>query len=397
MGRSLNFRRARLPCLNQIGLREAVEPAQLLVHALQRTTYLPPAQGPELTNERTVGVGSRRRCSFAVDQFLTANFLAAELTDIVASVATLSRGAHGLRCWKPKNELVFAEATSEDEITSQTSGTGTTTRVLSHTTTEVARSTGRSTFLSLMPYVVIISVFAISQIPAVKTWLSTVGSGTFAWPGLNVADASGKTAAAQMFKLDHLKATGRLLLLAGVIVAASYRISVAQAVAAYKATLVQLRFTIVTVMSVLGLSFVMRLSGQTASLGFALASAGGLFILFSPVIGWIGVAITGSDTSSNSLFGLLQVTAAGQAGMDPVLAAATDSSAGVLGKMLSPQNLAVAAAVGMAGREGEIFRKLISWSLALLVLFVGLVYLQSTPVLGWRVPACRPSTPQDHR
>jgi lactate permease len=101
---------------------------------------------------------------------------------------------------------------------------------------------------------------------------------------------------------------------------------------------------------------------RTASLGFALASAGGIFILFSPALGWLGVAITGSDTSSNSLFGLLQVTAANQAGLSPILTAATNSSAGVLGKMLSPQNLAVAAAaVCMAGKEGDIFRKLIGW------------------------------------
>ena len=140
-------------------------------------------------------------------------------------------------------------------------------------------------------------------------------------------------------------------------------------------------------MSVLGLAFVMNLSGQTASLGFALASAGGMFVLFSPVIGWVGVAITGSDTSSNSLFGLLQVTAAGHSGLSPVLAAATNSSAGVLGKMLSPQNLAVAAAaVGMSGKEGDIFRKLLGWSLGLLVVFIGLVWLQSTPILGWMVP-----------
>ena len=101
----------------------------------------------------------------------------------------------------------------------------------------------------------------------------------------------------------------------------------------------------------------------------------------------LGVAVTGSDTSSNSLFGVLQVTAATQTGLDPVLMASANSSAGVLGKMLSPQNLAVAAAaVGLAGREGDIFRRLVLWSLGLLVVFTGLIYLQSTAVLGWMVP-----------
>ena len=140
-------------------------------------------------------------------------------------------------------------------------------------------------------------------------------------------------------------------------------------------------------MSVLALAYVMNLSGQTHTLGAALAATGGFFALLSPAIGWLGVTITGSDTSSNALFGLLQATTAQKVGLDPVLMAATNSSAGVLGKMLSPQNLAVAAAAaGMAGKEGDLFRKLLWWSLGLLIVFTGLVYLQSTPILGWMVP-----------
>lgn len=323
---------------------------------------------------------------FALAQYVTSNFIAAELTDIVASVATVLAVLLTLRWWKPTNELTFATASAEKEESRELASAGTT-QTITRLDTVSVRSGGRSTFLAVLPYLIIIAVFGISQIPVVKSWLAAIGSVTFAWPGLNVADANGKPVAAQMFKLDHIKATGSLLLLSGILVAACYRVTFSQAVKAYKDTLIQLRFTIITVMSVLGLAFVMNLSGQTATLGFALASAGGLFIFFSPIIGWIGVAITGSDTSSNSLFGLLQVTAAGHSGISPVLAAATNSSAGVLGKMLSPQNLAVAAAaVGMSGREGDIFRKLLGWSLGLLVLFMGLVYLQSTPVLGWMVP-----------
>ena len=136
-------------------------------------------------------------------------------------------------------------------------------------------------------------------------------------------------------------------------------------------------------MAVLALAYVMNLSGQTATLGAWLAGAGAAFALLSPILGWIGVAVTGSDTSSNSLFGALQVQAADQAGLDPVLMAAANSSGGVLGKMVSPQNLAIAAAaVGMSGREGDIFRKVIGWSLVLLALMCVLVDLQSTPVLS---------------
>ena len=323
---------------------------------------------------------------FALAQYVTSNFIAAELTDIVASVATVPAVLLTLRWWKPKNELTSATAAAQKNESRQLGAAGTT-QTITLPDTDNVRAGGRFTFLAVLPYLIIIAVFGISQIPVVKSWLAAIGSVTFAWPGLNVTDANGKPVAAQIFKLDHIKATGSLLLLSGILVAACYRVTFAQAVKAYKDTLIQLRFTIITVMSVLGLSFVMNLSGQTATLGFALASAGGLFILFSPLIGWIGVAITGSDTSSNSLFGLLQVTAAGHSGISPVLAAATNSSAGVLGKMLSPQNLAVAAAaVGMSGREGDIFRKLLGWSLGLLALFMGLVYLQSTPVLGWMVP-----------
>jgi len=132
---------------------------------------------------------------------------------------------------------------------------------------------------------------------------------------------------------------------------------------------------------------VMNLSGQTGSLGAWLAGAGGAFAILSPILGWLGVAVTGSDTSANALFGALQVQTATEAGLDPVLMAAANSSGGVLGKMVSPQNLAIAAAaVGMAGKEGDIFRKVVGWSVALLALMCVIVGLQATPVLGWMVP-----------
>jgi lactate permease len=233
---------------------------------------------------------------------------------------------------------------------------------------------------------VIIVVFSISQIPPVKEFLAHAATIAFPWPGLNVADAAGNPVAT-VFKLNVVGTGGTLLLLSGIIVALLYRIKMRDAVAAYGATLHQLRFTIITVTAVLALAYVMNLSGQTQSLGSALAASGAFFAILSPAIGWLGVAITGSDTSSNALFGLLQVTAAEQAGLNPILMAATNSSAGVLGKMLSPQNLAVAAAAAsMAGREGELFRKLIWWSLGLLAVFTVFVYLQSTPILGWMVP-----------
>src|SRR5260370_19592281 len=146
------------------------------------------------------------------------------------------------------------------------------------------------------------------------------------------------------------------MLIAGVLTIIVLKLSVPRALKAYGASLVPLRCAIVTVMGVLALAFVMNASGQTITLGAWMAGAGGAFALFSPILGWLGVAVTGSDTSSNSLFGALQVTAAAKAGLSPLLMAAGNSSGGVLGKMISPQNLAIAAAaVELNGKEGDTF------------------------------------------
>jgi lactate permease len=144
---------------------------------------------------------------------------------------------------------------------------------------------------------------------------------------------------------------------------------------------------IVTVCAVLAVAYVMNLSGQTITLGTWAAGAGAFFAFLSQLIGWFGTAVTGSDTSSNSLFGALQVAAAKQSHLSAVLLAAGNSSGGVLAKMISPQNLAIgAAAVGLGGREGDIFRKVIGWSVLLVLLMALLVLLQSSSVLSWMVP-----------
>ena len=353
--------------------------------------------------------------AFAVSQFVTSNYLAVELTDVVAAVVTVAAVLVMLRFWKPKETIGMAggvEPGAEEAVPanvrqgavaarksttafSRTSGASAASGPAavgnasdgSTAPTDNTRPEPRHIWMAIAPYLIIITVFSIAQIPAVKSWLNQVGTVTFHWPGLDITDSTGKPVAATKFKLDHLKATGTLLLFSGLITMALYRITAAQGWRIYRETLVQLRWTIVTVTSVLALSFVMNLSGQTTTLGFALASAGGFFAVLSPLIGWIGVALTGSDTSSNSLFGQMQATAAQQTGLSPVLMAASNSSAGVMGKMLSLQNLAVAsAAVGLDGSEGTLFRKLIGWSVGLLALITVLILLQSTPVLGWMVP-----------
>ncbi|WP_244857490.1 L-lactate permease [Agromyces archimandritae] len=342
---------------------------------------------------------------FGLAQFVTSNFIAVEITDVVASVATVLAVLLMLRVWKPAHVVTFAAEDGAGDADTATGGSGsgsgtgagagsrgTRTGLAVKEVAEAVQidqsrySKAGLTWNALMPYVVIIAVFSISQIPAVKAFLAAATTIQFPWPGLSITDAAGNAVATE-YKLNIGGAAGTLLLLSGVIVAIVYRLSAKRAARAYSATIHQLRFTIVTVSAVLALAYVMNLSGQTQSLGAALAATGALFAVLSPVIGWLGVAITGSDTSSNALFGLLQATAAEQAGINPILTAAANSSAGVLGKMLSPQNLAVAAAAAsMGGKEGDLFRKLIWWSLGLLAVFTVFVFLQSTPVLGWMVP-----------
>lgn len=237
------------------------------------------------------------------------------------------------------------------------------------------------------PYLIIIAIFSVANLNAVKAALAKAPwTVKFAWPGLHVS-SGGKPLASITFTLGWLGAAGTLMVIAGIITAVVLRIGPGRAARAYAKTYADLRFAIVTVMAVLALAYVMNLSGQTNTLGAFLAAAGGIFVFLSAILGWIGVAVTGSDTSANALFGALQVQTAVAAGLDPVLLAAANSSGGVMGKMISPQNLAIAAsAVGLAGREGDIFRKVIGWSVVLLLFICVLVVLQSTPILGWMVP-----------
>jgi lactate permease len=204
---------------------------------------------------------------------------------------------------------------------------------------------------------------------------------------VDILNAKGEAPTAVTYKLNWAPAAGSLLLVCGLLTMAFLRISPGNALRAYVNMIKQLKWATLTVAAVLGLAYVMNLSAQTLAIGTWIAGAGGVLAFLSPIIGWLGTAVTGSDTSSNSLFGVLQVSAAKEAGLDPTLLASANSSGGVLGKMVSPQNLAIgAAAVGLGGQEGDLFRKVIGWSLLLLLIMCVLVYLQSTAVLSWMVP-----------
>jgi lactate permease len=324
--------------------------------------------------------------AFGLAQFVAANFISVPLADIVASLVSAAAVVALLRVWKP-SEVLTADASEVRVPAGAGIGAGagagaaaTDDRDVQDSRADVAKA--------YAPYLVIIAIFSIVNIPAVKEFLAQEPfTYSFSWPGLEVLNTSGEPVSSTTYVFNWLPAAGTLMIIAGIITALILKVSPGRAARTYARTYVELKSAIITVMAVLALAYVMNLSGQTGALGAWLAGTGGLFAVLSPILGWIGVAVTGSDTSANALFGALQVQTAGQAGLDPVLMAAANSSGGVLGKMVSPQNLAIAAAaVGMAGREGDIFRKVIGWSLVMLVLMCVIVGLQATPVLGWMVP-----------
>ena len=317
--------------------------------------------------------------AFAGAQFVAANHLSYEITDIVAAFAGALAIVGMLRVWRPKEVLtaqgpapVVAGAAVSDsrfEATQRRRGTG-----------------EGSAAMAFAPYLIVVVLFAVATFGPVKAWLAEHSGWSFAWPGLNVVNAEGEPVSAATFNFNIVSAGGTTLLVAGVLTALLYRIGIGRTLRAYGQTVHQFRWTIVTVAAVLALAYVMNLSGQTVTLGLFLAQTGSLFALLSPIVGWLGVAVTGSDTSSNSLFGMLQYAAAEKTGISAYLLGAANTTGGVLGKMISPQNLAIAAAVvGLEGREGELFRKVVGWGIGMLIAICLLVYLQSTPVLGWMV------------
>jgi lactate permease len=326
--------------------------------------------------------------AFAFGQFACSNFISVELTDIVASLFSTACIVGFLRIWQP-GEPLRAEATGRFERPA-VAGASVSDATMER---EVARrdDTKKDAPLEVVrayaPYLIIIGVFSIAQIGAIKDWMAgSPWTTEFTWPGLDVRTPDGEPVMSLTYTFNWLPAAGTLMLISGLITMAAIGLNPGRAVGVFGRTLDQLKWAILTVAAVLALAYVMNQSGQTITLGLWAAGAGAFFAFLSSLIGWLGVAVTGSDTSSNALFGALQVTAAKDAGISQTLLAAANSSGGVLGKMISPQNLAIgAAAVGLAGREGDLFRKVLVWSLVLVLVMCVLVYLQSIPVLEWMV------------
>jgi lactate permease len=324
--------------------------------------------------------------TFAVMQFVTSNYISVELTDVVASLVSTASIVGFLRIWQPGEPLIAEGGGPEPAVAGAEAHNPAMER-------EIARRDRREkdppgdVLRAYAPYLIIIVVFAIAQIGPIKDWMAgEPGTHEFAWPGLHVTNPDGEAVSSLVFKFNWLPAAGTLMLISGLLTIPVLGVKARTAFGVAGKTLDQLKWAILTVAAVLALAYVMNQSGQTITLGLWAAGAGGFFAFLSPLIGWLGVAVTGSDTSSNALFGALQVTAAKDAGLSAILLAAANSSGGVLGKMISPQNLAIgAAAVGMAGKEGDLFRRVVIWSLLLVLVMCVLVYLQSKGVLDWMV------------
>ncbi len=319
---------------------------------------------------------------FAVLQFVVSNYISTELTDIIASLGSAAAVVTLLTVWSPRTGVAKVAGRRPAIAGGSTADAALERRKLAD---EGRKPTRQEMFMAFAPYIIIVVVLGLASLHPIQNQLDKATS-EFSWPGLNVLNGKGKAPTSETFKANWFTAAGTWLLVSGILTMFVLRVRPSLAVRVYGRTLAQIKWAILTVCTVLALAYVMNMSGQTATLGTWAAGAGGFFAFLSPLIGWFGTAVTGSDTSTNSLFGALQVTAAHKSDLSPTLMAAANSSGGVLAKMISPQNLAIgAAAVGLAGQEGHIFRKVVGWSVALALLMACLVLLQSGP-LSWMVP-----------
>lgn len=319
--------------------------------------------------------------SFGATQMIVSNYNY-KLTDIAAALVSALFLVVFTRVWKPREVLAgeappavpaVAGAAVDDPAFERRVG-----RPGGDSALDIARA--------FAPYAIIIALFSLAQVIPIKKWLDSF-TVTFAWPGLHINNPAGKAITATNYALNYAAAAGTLLFIAGLLTVLVLGVNPLTAIKVYGQTLRQFGWAILTILAVFALAFVMQFSGQISTLGVFLAKSGALFAFLAPLVGWFGVAITGTDAGSNALFGGLQTTAAAQLNASPTLFGASNSSGGVAAKMISPQNLAIAtAAVGEVGQEGELFRRVIGWSALMLLALCVLSYLQSTPILGWMVP-----------
>jgi lactate permease len=329
--------------------------------------------------------------SFAGMQFFVSNYVGPELTDIMSSLTCIVVMLAVLKLWKPKTIMRL-----------ETDGP---------VTIAAKRHAGGEIFAAWLPYLLLVVFVLAWGEPDIKRALDTWTNGLLpAWlprntgtvnglnvPGLHnlitrVPPVTAKPAPyAAVFTFNWLTASGTSCLLATLATALFLGVRPARVASAYVATFNQLKFAMLTIAAMLGLAYLMNYSGMTSTLGLALASTGGAFPFFSAVVGWMGVFLTGSDTSANALFGNLQVVTANALALNPVLMAAVNSAAGVMGKMISVQSIAVAvAATGMTtADESRLFRFTIKHSVLLMVV-MGLLALFFAYAAPGYVPGAPP-------
>jgi lactate permease len=331
--------------------------------------------------------------TFAVTQYLSSNFLGPELPDVLSALVSLFALAIFMKFWKPKTIYRFS---AEQELAATLAANAS---IPSNST-----FTAGQIFKAWSPFLILTGFISLWGIPTIKLALTGHYEGTNAIlkainsighaltfvpevPGLHnkIIGASG-TPIPAIYKLELLGAAGTAILLAAIVTKFIVQISWRDFAITFGETLNELKYPILTIASVVGYAYVTNASGMSTTLGMVLAKTGALFPFFSPFLGWIGVFITGSDTSANLLFAKLQQVTATSIGMDPVLALSANASGGVTGKMISPQSIAVAcAAVGLAGKESDLFRFTVKHSLFLLLLVAIITFLQSN-VLSWMIP-----------
>ncbi len=311
---------------------------------------------------------------FAVPQYLVSNFHGPTLVDVVASLISLGGLTGLLKIWRPKT--IMLGTTRDSEFVSPEEADR---RMVRHT------YTGRELVAAWMPWVILAVVAFVWGLPQVKVWLNHLSNPQIAISGLHnlvrrvppVALPNAKPEAA-VYAFSWLSASGSGILVAAIIAAVLMRIEFARVLRLYGITLWAVRYSLLTIAAMLALGYTTRYSGLDATMGLAFARSGVFYPFFGTLLGWMGVALTGSDTSSNILFGSLQRITAQQLHLSPLLMAAANSSGGVMGKMIDAQSIVVAStATNWFGHEGEILRYVFFHSLALGCLVGLLVTLQA--------------------
>jgi len=300
---------------------------------------------------------------FATGQFFSSNYLSYELTDVISAGSALIGTVLFLRVWRPAYDAEYALNVPVENLDAPHAA--------------VPKWQGWLPWMILCAVVILWTHFKVAA----------MGQQAIQWPGLHnqvFITLYGKPYAA-IWSFQPL-ATGTAILVTAIITAIAVRLPVGTFFTAVGTAWKQILLPALTVMAIVGLAYLMNYSGMTYTLGMGVATTGALFPLLSAFLGWIAVFLSGSDSSGNALFGNLQVVAANQAGLSPVLMAATNSSGGVFAKMISPQNIATGVAVSdLKGQEASIFRRTFVHSIAFTVLLGILVFLQQH-VWPWMIP-----------